>query len=115
MLWEFINVLENFNYEPTDLPKETINFIHIYEDGSSKIMDYETTDFTILTDQPKEFLIKEDAFVVRPVPKRRIPDFEINNTLAGRKIVDDDTNVIGGDPDFTIDGLIKNLREKGKK
>lgn len=105
MLWEFINILENYNYEPENEPKNPINFIHIYDDGTSEIMDYSNTDFSILTEQPKEFLVKEESFIIEGLNSELIPDFDISNTLDNRIIIDDDPNNPNGDPEFTIDGL----------
>jgi len=105
MLWEFINILENYNYDPAEQPKNVINFIHIYDDNSSKIMDYTNTDFSLLTEQPQEFLIKEKSFITKPIDSKNLPTFDISNTLENRIIIDDDPNNINGDPEFTIDGL----------
>ena len=105
MLWEFVNVLENYNYEPTTVSKEQISFVHIYEDGTSKVMGYSDTDFILDSNEPTEILSKEEAYKTTGVSSDDIPEFEINNTLENRIIVDDDPNSPTGDPDFTSEGL----------
>lgn len=105
MLWEFINVLENYNYEPTTASKDKISFIHIYDDGTHNIMDYSNTDFILDSSEPKEILIKEKSYITSGIPNTEIPKFEINNTIDKRIIVDDDPNSLTGDPNFTSDGL----------
>jgi hypothetical protein len=105
MLWEFINVLENYNYEPSTVSKEQISFIHIYEDGTHNIMDYSNTDFILDSNEPTEVLSKDDAFKTTGVSDNDIPDFDINNSVENRIIVDDDPNNPFGDPNFTSEGL----------
>lgn len=103
MLWDFINVLQNYNFEPTTINKEKINFIHIYSDNTYNIMDYSNTDFILSVDQPTEIVIKENMYKVKG--GSNIPDFKINNTLENRIIVDNDPNNPFGNPDYTSDGL----------
>lgn len=103
-LLELVNYLNNRNFEPNGaINKEKINFIHIYEDKSIKVADWKTTDFILNIELPKEFSIKEKAYVVSTLNKELIPDFEINNTLENRKILQDSSN-----PNVNSDGLLVN-------
>jgi hypothetical protein len=103
-LLDIMNLLQNKNFDPKgELNKEKINFIHIYDKFENnklvvKVMDWNNTDFIIQTELPKEFLIKENAFITSVVDN--IPSFEINNTLENRKIKSDNTTSL-----FTTDGL----------
>ncbi len=103
-LLDILNLLQNKNFDPKgELNKEKVNFIHVYNKLENnkpvvKVMSWENTDFIIQTELPKEFLIKENAFITNVVDN--IPKFEINNTLDNRKIKSNNTTAL-----FTTDGL----------
>lgn len=101
-LWDVMEILDNRNYNPIGLNKEKINFIHIYDDSSYKIMDYSNTDFILSTNQPKEIVINEQAYKTNSINV----GIEVNNSLKYRKIVDNDPNNPFGDENFNTDGLM---------
>ncbi len=105
-LLDFINYIKNKNFEPNGLVnKEKMNFVHVYSDGSVKVMNWTNTDFLFDMDLPKEVVVKEKSYKTRIIAKENLPKFEINNTLENRVIVSDKINNPTNDPDFTIDGL----------
>lgn len=106
MLRQFISLLNNYNLDTEDSNINENNFIHIYEDGRVEIMDFKTTDFVIETDFPEEFLLKEQSYNVEAVEPTT--EFEINNTVKNRIILDDDTFDQSGSERFTSEGLLVN-------
>lgn len=101
MLQNFLFTLNNFNYNPPE-GKNNINFIHIYNDGRvSNPMTYQNTDFIIKFSLPDETLVMENAFKASPLNV----EIDVNNTLLNRIILDDDTNSLSNNSQFTSDGF----------
>jgi hypothetical protein len=101
-LIEFMTIINNLNYRP-DLTvqgdtRNPVSFIHIYSDGTNKVMSNENTDFFIRTELPTEYLVKENGYVTTPV----VVPLDINNSLINTIVLADNKN----DPTKTLDGVL---------